>query len=215
MFTSRSSSTKWPYQHRGAAGGCGHSSHHLATLDALTTGKSVRFIRSDRKRCQAPSAKIFSFRFSEFCDCIAPSRLHQEGRIAIATDVGSGERWTRQCRKASGTEADERSRAVLISRRWDQARRVTNLRATEAKELGTPGRPRISRKPSRRERRIVAAALSLLACAKCTLFARKARGCGQHPAFPAPSDFRGRHFLATPRARSRCGKALLRPASNA
>jgi hypothetical protein len=33
----------------------------------------------------------------------------------------------------------------------------------------------------------VSAALSLLACAKCTFFARKARGCSQHPAFPAPS----------------------------
>src|SRR5215470_9448495 len=34
---------------------------------------------------------------------------------------------------------------------------------------------------------VVPAALSLLACAKCISFARKARGCGQHPAFPAPS----------------------------
>jgi len=33
---------------------------------------------------------------------------------------------------------------------------------------------------------VVPAALLLLACAKCTFFARKARGCGLHPAFPAP-----------------------------
>src|SRR5579859_2702236 len=33
---------------------------------------------------------------------------------------------------------------------------------------------------------VVPAALLLLACVKCTSFARKARGCGLHPAFPAP-----------------------------
>jgi hypothetical protein len=65
------------------------------------------------------------------------------------------------CREASGTGADERSRAVLIPRGWDQVRGVTNLRATEAKAHGTPRRPRISRKPLRRERPIVSAALSL------------------------------------------------------
>ena len=31
-----------------------------------------------------------------------PSRLHQEGRIAIVTDVGSGMRWTRRCFSAPG-----------------------------------------------------------------------------------------------------------------
>src|SRR5690242_5135698 len=67
--------------------------------------------------CQALPVKIFYFRFSELCDYLPPSRLRQEGRIAIATDVGSGERWTRWCREASGIEADERNRAVLISRR--------------------------------------------------------------------------------------------------
>src|SRR5215469_785128 len=36
---------------------------------------------------------------------------------------------------------------------------------------------------------VVPAALLLLACAKCTFFARKAHGCGLHPAFPAPSLF--------------------------
>jgi len=35
--------------------------------------------------------------------------------------------------------------------------------------------------------------LSLLACVNAHSFARKARGCGQHPAFPAPSDFGAPH----------------------
>jgi hypothetical protein len=73
--------------------------------------------------------------------------------VATVTDVGSGERWTRWCRQASGIEADERSRAVLIPRRWDQPP-GHEPGGTEAKEQGTPGRPRISRKPSRRERRL-------------------------------------------------------------
>src|SRR6185312_12802166 len=38
---------------------------------------------------------------------------------------------------------------------------------------------------------VVLAALCCLRAQKCTLFARKARGCGLHPAFPAPSCLRG------------------------
>jgi len=49
------------------------------------------------------------------------------------------------------------------------------------------GEHAISRKPLRGECRLIRLNLSLLACAMCILFARKARGCGQHPAFPAPS----------------------------
>ena len=39
--------------------------------------------------------------------CILPAvPLPQEGRFAVVTDVGSGMRWTRQCRKTSDTGAD-------------------------------------------------------------------------------------------------------------
>jgi hypothetical protein len=39
--------------------------------------------------------------------CILPTvPLPQEGRFAVVTDVGSGMRWTRQCRKTSDTGAD-------------------------------------------------------------------------------------------------------------
>jgi hypothetical protein len=39
--------------------------------------------------------------------CIVPAiLLPQEGRFAVVTDVGSGMRWTRQCRKTSDTDAD-------------------------------------------------------------------------------------------------------------
>jgi hypothetical protein len=61
------------------------------------------------------------------------------------------------------------------------------LRATAAKEQGTPRRVRISRHTIAQGTPVVPAALLMLACAKCTFLARKARGCGQHPVFPAPS----------------------------
>jgi hypothetical protein len=88
-------------------------------ISAVPTGKSASF---NRKACQALQLKIFFFRFTEIYDCIRPSRLHQEGRIAIVTDVGSGERWTRRCfsareRADEGICSDERNRVVLISRR--------------------------------------------------------------------------------------------------
>src|SRR6185437_15919737 len=65
----------------------------------------------------------------------------------------AGMRWTRLCRRTSEAKADERNRAVLISRRWDQPP-GHEPGGTEANKPGTPRRPRISRKPSRRERRL-------------------------------------------------------------
>jgi hypothetical protein len=39
--------------------------------------------------------------------CILPAvPFPQEGRFAVVTDVGSGMRWTQQCRKTGGAEAD-------------------------------------------------------------------------------------------------------------
>jgi hypothetical protein len=49
---------------------------------------------------------------------LVPSLI--EGRFAIVTDVGSGMRWTRQCRQTSGAECGRRSRVVLMPRRWRQ-----------------------------------------------------------------------------------------------
>ena len=62
--------------------------------------------------------------------------------------------------------------------------------ATAANKPGTPRRARISRKTIAQGVPGVSAALWSLACAMCTSLARKARGCGQHPALPAPSRWR-------------------------
>ena len=50
---------------------------------------------------------------------------------------------------------DERRRVVLIPRRWDQVLRTDVREATVAKKPGAPRRARISRKPSRRECRLI------------------------------------------------------------
>ena len=64
------------------------------TPSTAPTGKSLRFIGSDFCSSQPRPAKIFCFRFSESCGHLPASRRRQRGRIAIVTDVGSGERWT-------------------------------------------------------------------------------------------------------------------------
>jgi hypothetical protein len=81
-----------------------------------------------------------------------------------------------------------RNRAVPIPRCWDQASR-DERKATVARKPGAPRRTRISRNPLRRECRCSGGTCRYLRAQKCTFFARKARGCGQHPAFPAPSRF--------------------------
>ena len=97
-----------------------------------------------------------------------------------------GSRTAKSCGPDSPTL--ESSLSMMIGRRWwltSPAHQGEREAAVKTIAQGMPG---------------VSAALSLLACAKCTFFARKARGCGQHPAFPAPSCFRGRKFLQGPDA---------------
>src|ERR1700730_13545310 len=57
----------------------------------------------------------------------APSRPHQEGRFAIVTNVGSGRRWTRRCRKTSDTTRTAKScgpdTPTLVSSWWKVFRR--------------------------------------------------------------------------------------------
>jgi hypothetical protein len=77
--------------------------------------------------------------------------------------------------------ADERNRAVPTPRRWRQASRETFARATEANKPGTPGRPRISRKPSRRECRLFW--LNLWSLPPAFLL-QAGHGCGLPPGIP-------------------------------
>ena len=115
------------------------------------------------------------------------SRLHQEGRIAIVTDVGSGQRWT-------PSVADER-----------HARRTVKSCGPGPPTLGsslakTFGRATGANKPAPRGEREAAVKTiaqgvpavrlpcGFLRAQSAHFSARKARGCGQHPVFPAPSS---------------------------
>jgi hypothetical protein len=60
-----------------------------------------------REVCVQPHLqKYFCFHSTQITCLLTPSRAHQEGRFAIVTDVGCGERWTRELRLTSVAEAD-------------------------------------------------------------------------------------------------------------
>jgi hypothetical protein len=115
-----------------------------------------------------------------------------EGRFAIVTDVGSGMRWTCWLRKTGATGADGE-----IARSWHPDAGVKpagDLRVTVAKEPGTPGRTRISRKPSRGECRNRFGVPVVKSCLCAFSLRTQGCGCDERPAFPAPSVVaRGTH----------------------
>ena len=93
-----------------------------------------------------------------------------------------------------------RTSEIVRSRRPDAGvnPRVTSPGGMVANKPGTPGRPRISRKPSRRGCRLIWLPCCCLRAQSALFFARKAHGCGLHPAFPAPSSLRGSRLLHHP-----------------
>jgi hypothetical protein len=127
--------------------------------------------------------------------CFSPSIPRHKRGVRTSRNVGAGCGGRDPWCQTSGAGADGRNRVVPIPRSWDQVLR-TYRSATVAKEQGTPRRSRISRKPPRGECRDVPAALLCLRAQSALFFVRKVRGCGQHPAFPAPSLFLGRHVDA-------------------
>jgi hypothetical protein len=113
-------------------------------------------------------------------------------------------RWTRAAPQGVRPARVRSSRVVLIPRRWDQVAREIAL-TTGASKPGTPGRARSSRKPIAQGMPVVPAHLYRLV--GIFLSAHKACGCGQRPAFPAPSGFsRGTRFSAFAR-RASAGQA--------
>jgi hypothetical protein len=87
---------------------------------ASSWGKKLRARKNEfRKPDQrdlgrpVPTQKIFLFSFYPKCVFLRPSRLIDEGRIAIVTNVERGMRWTRRCRvrmRSQGGATRERSR---------------------------------------------------------------------------------------------------------
>jgi hypothetical protein len=122
---------------------------------------------------------------------VAPSRAPQEGRFAIVTDVGRGMRWTRWPRQTSDVDADGE---VVWS--WRPLAGVKSAsddpQMTVTKTSWTPGRAR--RKPLKPiAQGMPVIRLSPVVTCLCASSLRT-QGCGcrlKHPAFPAPSVFRG------------------------
>jgi hypothetical protein len=63
-----------------------------------------------------------------------------------------------------------------------------------ARKPGAPRRPRISRNPLRGGCRLCRLPCCCLRAQRCSLLSTQGHGCGQHPAFPAPSVLGGTRF---------------------
>jgi len=81
------------------------------------------------------------------------SRLDQEGRFAVVTNVDAGCDGRFGGALTSAAQSGRQSRVVLTPRRWRQACGVIR-EATVAKQPGHRGERGISRKPLRREGRV-------------------------------------------------------------
>jgi hypothetical protein len=126
---------------------------------------------------------------------LIPPSCPTEGRFAIVTDAGR-DAVDAAALVTSSANADGKA---VWSWRPDAGAKCRGVfrDTTVARKPGHRGERGISRKPLRRESRMPP--LDLYArvrfpCAFCT----RDRGCSAHPAFPAPSDFLGRRFLAKP-----------------
>ena len=158
---------------------------------------------SDLGLLSSPSRKnILIFRIHKSV-YISRHPASQEGRFAVVTDVGCGMRWTRQRRSANTL----RGRAALMrtakSCGPDAPTLASSLRIQFAgdggKQARSPGRARRNPlKPLRGECRVIPVNLRLLPL--CFFCCTGGCGCIGHPAFPAPSDVRGREITGKTRA---------------
>jgi len=114
-----------------------------------------------------------------------PHPARQEGRYGQSSPDAARDAMD-AVRARRSADRGRRNRVVPIPRRWDQAW-CDERKATVARKPGAPRRSRISRNPLRGECRLFRLNLCCLRAQNAQFFARKARGCGQHPVFPAPS----------------------------
>jgi hypothetical protein len=154
---------------------------------------------ADRGVCPALFAKIFSF--SAAANHFTLRRYPALTRGAFRDRHG---RWERDamdaaCQKTNDIARGRRSRVVLTSRRWRQVRGI-HFADDGGKKARSPGRARSKLlKPLRGECRATRRDRGdLLAC-----FLLLHEGCGRigRPAFPAPSESRGREVQAKTRAK--------------
>ena len=141
------------------------------------------------RRVQARGPKIFFFPKYSIYDLTKSSRAHYGGRFAIVTTRGAGcDGRGRAARRAAG------SRTVKPCGPGTSTL-VSSLRAIRKRRwLTSPihrGEYGAAVKPLRRECRMFRRTCGDYACGPSTLFCPRGCGCGQRPAFPAPSVLQG------------------------
>jgi hypothetical protein len=121
----------------------------------------ARFSRavSSRSHCSVLLFKNFVFTEIKIRVCCVHPVPPGGALRPIATYVGAGSDGRFRVARRAMRQADERKRVVPTPRRWCQVSPMFFGEATGAIKPGTPGRARISRKPSRRECRTVSAYL--------------------------------------------------------
>jgi hypothetical protein len=118
------------------------------------------------------------------------SSAREEGRFAIVTKRGAEDAVDANCATDECADRGRRSRVVLASRRWRQVGDNASHCVDDGdKKARSPKRARRKPlKPLRRECRHVSA-IPVVTCLCAFYFRTQGCGCGQHPAFPAPSVF--------------------------
>jgi len=135
--------------------------------------------------CPALARKIFAFRFSENCGLTLPVPHRHKG-VSRSSRTWSGMRWTRRCwRRAASTRTAKSCGPGAPMQALSPSEAVSFAKATVA-NAGSPRRARISRKPLRREGRLLPPVPVVIARSRKFLL-RGGPGCSGHPAFPAPS----------------------------
>ncbi len=161
---------------------------------------------------QPHSRKYSCSPFTQITSYQSPSRSLQRGaardrhgrweRDAVdamgASDEGAWSRTVKSCGSDAPTLASSGDNACALRlRRWQESP-VTGKSAKETV------------KPLRRECRVISAE-PVVSNSCAFYFCTRGRGCGQHPAFPAPSDFPGRRIHPRPGRETRRGKADVHP----
>src|ERR1700760_2536816 len=157
----------------------------------MTKSLRRRLAKTRRLFCPASQgrhAKLFILPKYSIYDLTNLSRLDTRGVRPIVTEreAGCGGRcWCADDARWRGRS----SCVVVIPRRWDQVG-GDHPSAMEANKPGLRRERKVSRKPLRRECRSDFG-VPVFACVRLFSFCPQSSGCGVHPAFPAPSVFRG------------------------
>ena len=162
------------------------------------------------KTCQAPNQKYSASRCTPNHPYNSAIPRPQEGRIAIVTDVGCGERWPRHAGRATSlrrvsllmSEGRAPTNGVMRTakpcgsgaRCWRQAGgdvasptglcRIFNPPATEAKGIRLRGERGISRKPIAQGMPGCSGCTCMLVCALSSAICTRDRGCQPAPGIP-------------------------------